>query len=408
MCKTKTSPNFGGDPSYECPICDTAAACKNEARDDDERNDFYDVESKESYRCYCLVIKKENDRGQSEEMEGDDLFIPYEFNIPKSSFAALSAKIERSHSRPGAPPLGLLDPEKGSDLWAIRDKKNSLTFDLSEEGPVPIFTLDDQFEAKLTRVWKQMRQPSVKFLADERMLAIADMVAERAFEKAAKSLSERSDEGGPRNRGDRGDAPRGRSRETDDAPSRGRGRFSGVEDSEQERPAPARSRGSFARAQAALGNDDGQQGAGGEDDQIPGAEVPPRRSPHPASVNRQAPAPEEAPADSGADEAPPVSSSRGGSTARAAAPARVSVPPAVAATRRPIPAPTPTPKGESSGRIEDEAPGEGDPAPEETDPAPPAQAERAPVTAPARPAPARGALHGALRNSVSRLASTGR
>lgn len=419
MCKANTSPNFGGDPSYDCPICSTAANCKNEARDDDERDEFYEVEARIQYRCYCLVFRKEDDRGRVDEMQGDEILIPHEFNIAKTSFAALAAKIDRSKTRAGASPLGLLDLETGTDLWAVRDKKNSLTFDVDEGGPGPIFTLDEYFDEKLARVWKQLKQPTVKYMADDRMAQLADMVAEKAFEKAAKSLSERDDDGGRgRGRGDdrRGGGSRGRFHEADDEP-RGRGRYS--DDGGAQEEAPRRSArpvaNSFSRAQAALGGDAQDGGPGGDDDQIPGAEVPPRRSAAPPA-RRQAPVetaqeapPAEDPQDGQpAEEAPPVSSRRGGAAPRpaAAAPGRVAVPAAVAAGRR-AGAPPPPPPAKESGRIEDEGAAE-DPPEEAQDPAPAEPAEKAPVSQQAKPAPARSSLQGALRNSVANLASRGR
>lgn len=417
MCKAGTSPDFGGDPSYDCPICATAAACKNDARDDDERDEFYEVEARIAYRCYCLVIKKADDRGREEEMIGDELFIPHEFNIPKSSFNALMTKVERSKSRQGATAMGLLDLETGTDLWAVRDKKNSLTFDLSEEGPLPIFTLDEQFDDKLTRVWKQMRQPTVKFFDERRMDELANMVAEKAFEKAARSLSDGNDRGsrgGSRN-GESRSGSHGRFHESDEADSRSRGRGRGGEQEQEEAPRRTVSRATgFDRARAALGDD-----APGGDDQIPGAEVPARRTSPPAArrqavetaePRQEAPEGQDGGDQQPPDEAPPVSSRRGGATARpaAAAPGRVSVPAGVAAGRRAgAPIPLPVPKGEG-GRVEDEGPGEGDPAPEDRDPAPAEQAEKAPVTQTTRPAPARSALQGSLRNSVAKLASSGR
>ena len=412
MCKITTSPNFGGDPSYDCPICATAAEGKNDARDDAERDEFYDVESRMSFRCYCLVIAKENDRGQLEEMSGEEILVPYEFIIPKATFATLSAKIERSKSRPGASPMGILDVETGTDLWAIRDKKNSLTFDLSEDGPQPIFTQDEFFDEKLARVLRQCKQPSVKWLDDKRMNSLADMVAEKAFIEAGKSLSERSDSG--RGRGDSGrdsrggsrgrfhesdEAPRGRGRSEEEAP-RGRGRAEEGEEAPRSRSAAPSGR--FARAQAALG----------DDDQIPGAEVPARGR----GRAEEAPPEDEAPRGRGRaeeappeDEAPPVTGRRGGAAARpaAAAPGRVSVPAAVAAGRR-AGAPPPPPEPRETGRIADDAPGEGEPAEEDKDPAPAEAGEVAPVTQTSRPAPARSSLQGQLRTSVANLASRGR
>lgn len=416
MCKLKTAPNFGGDPSFDCPICRTVAECKNDARDDAEKDEFYQIEARETYRCYCLVFRKEDDKGQVQEITGDEMFVPHEFNIPKTSFALLASKIERSKTRKGASPAGLLDLISGCDIWAIRDNKNSLTFDLSEDGPGPIFTEDDQFDAKIERVWKQMRQPSVKFLAEERMEDIAAMVAEKAFEKAAKAIA--NGDGRSESHGNSRFSGGGRGRfhegEDDDSySSRGRGRFSG-RGGEEETTRSSR-RTAFDKAKAALGNDDaGNDGAGEDDDQIPGAEVPARKS-QPArrevAVETASPSVEEAPeGDEAADqadqaeEAPAVSSRRGGASAKPAG--QVSVPPAVAAGRR-AGAPVPAPKAgaKEGGRIDDD---DNDPPEETADPAPAEDVEKAPVDQPAKAAPARSSLHGALRNSVTNLASRGR
>lgn len=418
MCKTNTSPNFGGDPSYDCPICSTVGTCKNEARDDDERDEFYQVEARISYRCYCLVFRKEDDKGRAEEITGDDMLVPHEFNIAKSSFAILSAKIERSKSRQGAPPMGILDLERGCDLWAIRDKKNSLTFDLSEDGPGPIFTLDDLYDEKLARVWKQLRQPVVKFLPDDRLDDIADMISEKSFELASKSLYDRQDgdSGRGTNRGSSRGSYRGSNRgssrgsfhesqEGEEVPRSRRSSRSQDDTGDQEpapesrRPASTGRSNSFSRAQAALGDSN-------DDDQVPGAEVPARRQSQP----HEAPPPADQRDNNSPEEAPPVSSARGGATARIAPAGRVSVPPGVAAGRRAgsPPPPPPPPASRSGGRIEDEAPGEGDLPEESSDPSPAEDAEREPVERRA-PAPAgRGGIAGALRTSVQNLAARGR
>lgn len=419
MCKQKTDAAFGGDPSYDCPICQAAASGKNEATTDADRDDFYDVEARESFRCYCLVFRRQDDRGRIEEVEGDDIYIAHEFNIPKSSFSTLLTKIERSCSRQGASAYGLLDLEKGCDIWAARDSKNSLTFDLSEDGPQPIFPLDDNFDAQVDRVWKNLKQPSVKFMPEERENALADMIAEKNFDKAGKMASEREERSargnGHSGRGQErgGGGARGRFHEApaEEAPARGRGRFSGVQDEGQEAPAPRTRNNAFTRAQAALGNDDPQDGAqdgaqpeGAEEDQLQGAEVPARRGGgRPMAEPAQEPEQEQ-------EQAPAVSTRRGGSAVRQA-PARVTVPPAVAAGRRAGAPPPPPPARGEGGRVEAEDEGQGgDNVPEEQrDPAPaePAATEPAQEPTTARTAsPSR--MSSAIRGSVARLASAGR
>lgn len=417
MCKRHTAPEFDGDPEAACPVCDIAEQMYNEAADKAEQDLFYGVQARIAYRAYCLVFCKENDRGDKQNMGDEEMLTAYEFMIPKSSFPLLAAKIDRSKGRQGGSVLGLLDLENGSDLWAIRDKKNSLTFDNTEDGPGPIFTLDDAFDTKIQRVWKQLKQPSIKFLDEQRLNAIADMIAEKAFEKAAKSLEFSRDEsqgGGGRNGSSRGgSAPRGRFHEGEDEPAP-RGSRHTHEDNGAQEEAPARPRTAttgFSRAQAALEEQPAQ-----EEDQVPGAEVPPveQEAPPARTAPRRAPVQTSAPADTGEpsaeqtqEEAPPVSTRRAaGATARpAAAPGRVAVPPSVAAGRRAA-VPPPAAAKTASGRIEEETPAE-DPPEEQTDPAPPAEAEATP--APARAAaPARGALQGQLRQSVANMAQRGR
>jgi hypothetical protein len=283
-CKQHTSPEFGGDPNYECPICSVADNMYNQADNEADRDDFYSVQVRVVFTMYCVVIAKETDRGVREDSTFDEMLIPCEFNLPKTSFALLAQKIERSKARKGGSPnMGLLDLELGQDVWCIRDKMNALSFELSDDGPAPLYELNDQFDANVARLWKSMKQPNVKFLDDVRLNAIADKVAERAFEKAASEMGEAySNRGGSRTRGERhgGGSARG-NRENDDEP---RGRSSrGQSEPEISRPtrrpappqtaAPSRSvpsRGTRAASVASATIDEAEgQAAPPEDDSNP-------------------------------------------------------------------------------------------------------------------------------------------
>ena len=231
-CKQHTSPEFGGDPTYECPVCQVADTMYNQAADDSERDDFYSVQARIHFMMYCIVLAKETDRGVREDSTPGELLVAHEFNIPKSSYAVLAQKIERSKSRKGGSPnLGLLDLELGQDIWASRDKKNSLGFELSEDGPAPIFNLDDSYEANVLRVWKGLKQPSVQFFADRRMISVSDKIAERAFEKAADEVT-----GSRRGNNDRNRGARGHSRENDDDQDQPRGRSRAPAQDDQDAP----------------------------------------------------------------------------------------------------------------------------------------------------------------------------
>lgn len=421
-CKRHTSPDFGGDPDAICPVCDISEQMHNEATDKADQDLFYKVQARISYRSYCLVFCKEKEGGDAQNSTDEEMLTAHEFNIPKTSFAQLAAKLERSKSRKGGSSAGLLDLETGTDLWAIRDVKNSLTFDISQDGPGPIFTQDDNYDAKLQRVWKQLKQPSFRFLPEDRLNTIADMIAEKTIEKAAKSLDFKNEDS--HNSGNGRGASRGRSYEAEDeTPVRGRGRRT-VESNDAGEEAPrgvSRSNG-FSRAQAAL--------ADPADDQIPGAEVPnePQQEEAPparVTSRRAAPVPvaetaetdlrettavtDGEPAQEQAqEETPPPVSTRRQSTGATAkpAPTRIAVPPAVAAGRRVGAAPPPPAAKTGGARIEEETAAE-EPPEEQRDPVPPADPEQ--TDAPARAAaPVRGALQGQLRQTVANLTRSGR
>lgn len=220
-CKRHTHPDFGGDPNYDCPICEVSEAMWAAAEDQDEKDDFYRAQAREVFRMFILMILEEDDRGNQHEFTEDQIVVPYEFNIPKASYQTLATKIERSQARKGGDPdLGLLNLETGTDIWVQRDKKNSLLFDLSENGPQPAFPLDDTFDVKIAKIWKMLKDPQMRFLPEDRMVSIANMLQEKAFDDAAKEANERGDR-----RSSRGG--RGSAEHDEDTGIRGNGRSGG-------------------------------------------------------------------------------------------------------------------------------------------------------------------------------------
>ena len=382
FCKQHTSPDFGGDPNYVCPICEVADSMYSQAENDDDRDDFFQCQYRTNFLMYCLVIAKEDDRGRREEMSELEILTPYEFNIPKTAFGTFTQKLERSKARKGGDPnIGLLSLENGCDIWVARDKKNTYSFDLSDSGYGPIFDMDDQYEGRIVRIWRQLKQPTVKFHDDQRLNSIADMLAERAFKEAADNLNPDNQRRSRRSRDDEDEQPsRGgsgrsfsrtaRTSEVDEepapAPARPMARPAQAPARPAPAPAPARpamapARATSSRFQAAQAALEAEAPPIDDTDQIPGAEVPaqeqaaeeapPAEEEVPAQEQEQEPAPAPAPmrraaarptpvqaesSESAVDEAdaPQVRTARpAGATPRPAAP-----PAAVAATRRAVPA----------------------------------------------------------------------
>lgn len=369
-CKVETSPSLGGDPDYECPICHTLQVCRDQTDDEDEKDDLYAFTSRISYRAYCLVLSKVGVDGRQDDTEGDALLVPYEFTFSKAAFSVFQPKFERSKARKGASKLGLIDLETGTNVWVNKSSTGTMTFDL-DDGPSTVIPIDDNTEANIQRIWKRMTQPNIKFFTNERMEAIAEMVAAKAFSDIHNSLgygSFKSNSGnGNSNRGNGRSAPR-RGYENDSEPEQVRSPVrssrpvrqtvredvpEGEEDyypTTRQAPRQAPPKNNFSRAMAAIEEPEQEQ----EADEQPAPPVSKPRYSRPQPV-------EEEPAE---DEAPPVTTSRGGSTARPAnrevetapvkRPASVSVPPSVLAARRntsdPIPAP---PSANEGGQIDD-------------------------------------------------------
>ena len=449
-CKQHTSPDFGGDPNFLCPICEVVDSMYSQSDNDDDRDDFYQCQVRTSFLMYCLVIAKEDDRGRQEVMADSELLTPYEFNIPKTAFGTFTQKLERSKARKGGDQnIGLLSLENGCDLWVARDKKNTYSFDLSDDGYGPIFTLDDHYEGRVVRVWRQLKQPSIKFHDATRLNSIADMLAERSFKEAADNMNPDNQRRARRSRDDEGDQPASRgsgrsfSRSSDEGgdatppasqavrPAAPASRSAAPRPAPASAPTPARQTrqiGSrFQSAQAALEEtlppiDD--------TDQVPGAEVPaqeqsPTEEAYPAEeVPAQEQSPEEAPAappprrvasrptavqadDSAVDEtdAPQVRRTAG------ATPRPVATPPAaVSAARRAAPAAvSAAPRAATPAAPARQAPAraaqvDDDPdvlPEEERDPAPP-PSQQAPPAAAVPPARS-SALSGRLGSRINAM-----
>ena len=386
-CKRNTSVEFGGDPTYECPLCGAINVMYANAQTDAEKKAASAMNARLSYLVYCLVLEKVDERGKVETYTEPATLTPWEFNIPKSSFELLQQKLDRSRARPGAPKLGLLDLENGSDLWAVRTAKNDLTFDFTDEERQPAVAAanTEEFDSKMAKVWRPLKQPVVTFLPDDRLESIARKIEESKIEEAGQLLANNN-------------SPRGA----------GRANFR-----EQGQQAPA-----------GTGRWSGTHEVDAEAEQAPVTRTLPVTAAPVAEVD-DAPEPVQ-------EEAPTIRATRtAGTTARpvvaTVAPVQQTPPPAVSAARRAsVPPPPParrvapvtatttaaTTTATASAPVNTGADGvseEEDTAPEEvSDPAPPVQETLAPAPAPEQVrVPSTGNLPSALRSRIGALKQRG-
>lgn len=188
MCKEHTSEAFGGDPEYACPLCAAIQSMLDQSSDKTERTNLFKLTSQVSYRMY--VLKRAESDKNGDVIACDDI-VPFEFNIGKTAFALLSAKLARSRSPKNQ--MGLLDLINGSDVWVTKALDGKTSFDV--EMPSPIFdgiaTKDDaQNSPDLAKLWKAVRQPKFDYFDDDRLISIGNMIAEGNLEAIGPVIKE--------------------------------------------------------------------------------------------------------------------------------------------------------------------------------------------------------------------------
>jgi hypothetical protein len=154
-CPRYASPDFGGGPNAQCPVCelsDTLQAQLNE-----ERSIFgFELRANFTYLTYCLVYQIDPGRGETEKMPEAEIIKPWRFRHATSSFLELIDYFLRGVNN--ARPYSFLDLERGNDFWATRTTKG---IHLERQDPAPIFEKDANYEAKLDAIFNAITQPKI-------------------------------------------------------------------------------------------------------------------------------------------------------------------------------------------------------------------------------------------------------
>lgn len=338
FCPRWVATDFGGDPEADCPICRLADELND--MDNEELSSFgFRLRASVTYLTYCVVLQIDPGRGDVQDMPFSEIIRPWEFQHYKSSFDELHDYFKRG--RTAKRPYSVMDLENGNDFWATKTKKG---IRLDRQDPGPILELDANYEKNLDTIFSAISNPKIK---------IPNAKELETFARKAEAAAYKDDEGG----GDRGGSRRGRALDED-------------EGTEDERPSrrvgraapPAARRGAAPAADPAEGEAEGAEGEAEtpqDEDQVPGAEVPPARAPartvapaatRPATTRPASTAPARtAPAATQRPPARPAATTAPARTAPAAAaaqrpPARASAPAAATAPARTTAAPAPARK----------------------------------------------------------------
>jgi hypothetical protein len=221
-CPKHTPEEWGGDPNYDCPICGVAARLANSPVEEIKKMGFR-VGCSIRTRMWCIVVEKEDHRGNVEEIVINDMLIPYEFDMFKTTWEnfckyqkwALTGKRTRGPISPD----GLLDLETGYDLLATASK-NGIVLDRCD--PNPIFPLEDQnYDRYIKKIWEGIKKPIIDIPKEVILNETAMKIQEDAQNKGRGG-----DGGSQRRRGEDYE-----NEEEDEQPrSRSRSRYSHLEE----------------------------------------------------------------------------------------------------------------------------------------------------------------------------------
>ncbi|MBV5345513.1 MAG: hypothetical protein JZU63_08295, partial [Rhodoferax sp.] len=84
-CPKLTPMYMGGSLDASCPVCDVHEKY-NEGGTEEARDIAYKAKCVLRYRMWCVVFDKENSRGVIDEMTDDEILIPWEFDMYKTTW----------------------------------------------------------------------------------------------------------------------------------------------------------------------------------------------------------------------------------------------------------------------------------------------------------------------------------
>jgi hypothetical protein len=216
-CPRHSSESIGGDIEAPCACCDSADRYANSANET-LKKEARMAQGTPRYLAFCLVLARQDERGNQDDVTGSELWTPYEHWIPKGAFKDWFAMFRKGLKKSK---WSITDWVEGNDIWVTSDRQNRLTWD--KEDTAAIVDPDDEAKFKKTtkRVFAAIKLPT--FEMPKRS------VLEQLGEKVEDMLSEMNTGKGSRRNNDEEDE------EADEKPKR-RSRGSLPDDDEDEKP----------------------------------------------------------------------------------------------------------------------------------------------------------------------------
>ena len=366
-CKKTSSPDVGGDPEYDCPLCRLYDQYNNDA-DEKVSKRAYSTRGDASWVMYGFIWQREDVDGQAFDVSRTEAYKPFTHWFRRNQWVAMLDLYKRSKIKAG--PLGFMDPFLGHDIWLRKDNNNKWRID--REDPQAIAATEEESIALAEKIMAKAKVEEYRMLSDDKIEDALDKMEDYILvSRTRHRTAESDDEPEPRpssRRAPTEPAPRSRRSprpDPEDAPPPSRGHSLEPEDSDPnadpdlDPPSPSRRRAEAPPTRRAAPAEPPRRAAASTE-----RAVPTRATPPPARRTVEPPASEPAPADDETDPNDPLNDADESPIEEpdmeAPPPVHASPPPSVRRTA----APPPT----SSRKIEDDPE---DLPPETHDAAPP-------------------------------------
>jgi hypothetical protein len=168
-CPRHMADDFGGDPDAACPVCDLSKELRDDTEDEISKIGF-EIRPNLTYTVYCIVIQIQKRRQEAKELTGEELLIPWEFQMYPQTFEELRDYFRRGVS--SNRPLSVLDLERGNDFWATKTKKG---IRLDKDDPGPAFG-KNVTEDEIETIFSSIKEPRIKIPSLKEMNTFARKV----------------------------------------------------------------------------------------------------------------------------------------------------------------------------------------------------------------------------------------
>jgi len=171
VCPVDTGVGFGGNPDAYCPCC-RASQELNDSPDERISKLGWEARANSQWTTFCILLEK-----NGEEITGNEVLVPYEFNHYVSSWEELKM-FWKAGTKGGKNLNSILDYETGCDFSVTRTGKG---IRLDKDDPRAIFDLEDpNFDKYVAKIEAGIRMQKIHIPTAKELEVFAEKITEES------------------------------------------------------------------------------------------------------------------------------------------------------------------------------------------------------------------------------------